>query len=271
MEPIPNNILGLIAGKGELPQLVAETASRKGLKVAVACFDDAVYKSLQSMVYKIALLGIGQAGKTIKYLRDSGVVRVVLIGKFEKKLVFRDLLFDAAGLRIMSRAVRKSDTSVILSIFEELEAGGLVIEKQTDWLPDLLPGKGTIGTVQPSERVLDDISYGAEICRDLAGKDIGQTIIVKEGVVVAVEGVEGTDETIERGCRLAGNGVVMVKMSRPKQDMRYDIPTIGLETINRLADMKAAGLAFEAGRVVIVNKDEVIKRANAAGISLVAV
>ncbi|MDH5543895.1 MAG: LpxI family protein, partial [Nitrospinota bacterium] len=109
------------------------------------------------------------------------------------------------------------------------------------------------------------------ICRDLAGKDIGQTIIVKEGAIIAVEAVEGTDETIDRGGRLAGSGVVMVKMSRPKQDMRYDIPTIGMETINRLADMKAAGLAFEAGRVVIVNKDEVIERANSSGIALVAV
>jgi hypothetical protein len=262
--------LGILAGSGDLPLIVAETARKKSLPVVSVCFDRETHDRMKKAVDSIALYRLGQAGKTIKFLKSSGVERVVLIGKIAKKVVFRDLIFDTVGLKIMARAAVKSDSAIMISIIEELESAGLVVEKQTDWIGDLMPGRGVVGKAEPSKRGLEDMKFGMKICSYLAGEDVGQTMIVKEGVVAAVEAVEGTDEAIERGCKLAGKGAVMVKMSRPNQDLRFDIPAIGVETVKQLKHHKAEGVGFEAGRVVIVNMNETIAAADKAGISLVA-
>ena len=262
--------LGILAGSGDLPLIVADTARKKSIPVVSVCFDQETHDAMKGKSDKIALYRLGQAGKSIKFLKDSGVERVVMIGKIAKKVVFRDLMFDAAGLKIMARAAVKSDSALMISIIEELESAGLAVENQTDWIGDSMPGKGVIGKVEPTKGGLEDMKFGMKICSYLAGEDVGQTMIVKEGVIVAVEAVEGTDEAIERGCVLAGKGAVMVKMSRPNQDLRFDIPAIGVETVKQLKRHKAEGVGFEAGRVVIVNINETVAAADKAGISLVA-
>ena len=262
--------LGILAGSGDLPLIVAETARKQSIPVVSVCFDQETYNNIQKVSDSTAIYRLGQAGKSIKFLKDAGVERVVLIGKIAKKVVFRDLMFDATGLKIMARAIVKSDSAIMISIIEELELAGLVVEKQTDWIGDVMPSEGVIGKVKPSKRGLEDMKFGMKLCSYLAGEDVGQTMIVKEGVIVAVEAVEGTDEAIERGCRLAGKGAVMVKMSRPNQDLRFDIPAIGAGTVEQLKNHKAEGIGFEAGGVVIVNMNETIAAADAAGIALVA-
>ena len=262
--------LGILAGSGDLPFIVAETARKQSIPVVSVCFDKETHDKMKKVVDDTAIYKLGQAGKTIKFLKKSGVERVVMIGKIAKKVVFRDLMFDTTGLKIMARAIVKSDSAIMTSIMKELESAGLIVEKQTDWIGDVMPGKGVIGKVEPSKRGLEDMKFGMKLCSYLAGEDVGQTMIVKEGVIVAVEAVEGTDEAIERGCRLAGKGAVMVKMSRPNQDLRFDIPAIGVGTVEQLKNHKAEGIGFEAGGVVIVNMAETIATADAAGIALVA-
>lgn len=261
--------LGLIAGKGELPRIVCKTAQERGIPVVAVTFEEDVLQNLQGLA-DVHLHPLGKAGKTIKLFKDSGAKKIVFIGKFEKRLAFSDLALDATGMKIMAKMATKSDSSFMLTIIEEFETRGLEVEKQTDWLPGLLPEKGILGKRRPSTQVTDDFDFGFKICRELADKDIGQTVIVKEGVVVAVEAVEGTDAAIDRGCRLAGKGAVMVKCSRPNQDFRFDIPSVGVNTVQKLAEHKAAGLAVEAGRTVAVNMPEVVSICDRAGITFLA-
>jgi DUF1009 family protein len=261
--------LALIAGEGSLPIAVCETAIKRGVRVAAVAFSKASAKSLEGLA-DVKLLGIGETEKVIAHFKEKGCKKLCLIGKVEKKLVFENIKFDMRALRIMGSLISKDDSSIMRAVMEELEREGFEIERQIDWLPNLMPGAGVLGNTPQTSAVRADFEYGIHVCRKLAGMEIGQTIIVKEGVVLAVEAVEGTNEAIERGCALGGRGTVKIKAGRPNQDLRFDIPVIGVETIKRLKKHKAVGLAIEAGNVVVVDLHDVVKACDEAGISLVA-
>lgn len=261
--------LALVAGEGSLPLAVCETASKRGVRVAAVAFSKASAKSLER-VADVKLLGIGEPDKVIAYFKEKGCRKLCLIGKIEKKLIFENIKVDLRAMKLLGNLIRKDDSSIMRAVMEELEREGFEIEKQTDWLPSLMPRAGVLGKIQPSSAIKVDFEFGIRICRQMADLEIGQTIIVKEGVVLAVEAVEGTNEAIERGCSLGGAGAVMIKAGRPNQDLRYDIPAVGIETISRLRKNKAAGLAVESGNVVVVDLPEVVKACDDAGISLVA-
>jgi len=262
--------LGLIAGKGELARVVCKTAMERSTPVVAVTFDEEVEGSLKQMA-TTHLQRIGEAGKAIKTFKDAGVQKVLMIGKFDKKLAFKDLLPDATGIKIFAKAVTKRDSSIMLSIINEIESAGLKVEKQTDWLPASFLPSGEIGKTAVSPKIMADFKYGLDICRDIADKDIGQTIIVKEGTVIAVEAVEGTDACIERGCSLAGSSAVMIKTSRPNQDLRFDIPSVGPRTAEMLVKQKAGGLAIEAGKVVVAEKEKTASILDKAGIPFTAI
>jgi len=261
--------LGLIAGTGELPRIVCDTARSRGLPVSAVAFDRETAENLASIA-DVAHVAIGQADKTVKWFRETGVKEVCIIGKIDKKAVFGKLGLDMRGIKVMKRAFDKKDSSLLLSIIEELESEGFKVAKQSDWVPDLLPSEGILGKKKPGKKLEADFRFGLETCRELAGRDIGQTVIIKDGVVLAVEAVEGTDKAIERGCKLGGKGAVMVKTSRPKQDFRFDIPTIGPGTAKLLARYKAAGLAIEANRTLVVDLKKTTAICDRAGIVFAA-
>lgn len=264
MEP-----LGLIAGKGSLPRVVCETAKLRGIPVIAVAFSAESAKTLDGLA-DVQVLGVGQAGKIIRRFKDAGCHNVCLIGKVDKKTVFEKIALDIRGMKIMGRLLKKDDGSIMRAIIEEMEREGLNVEKQTDWLPPLLPLRGILGKVKPSKQARADMEYGIGICKEMADKEIGQTVLVKDRVVLAVEAVEGTDAAIERGCALGGKGAVMAKTSRPQQDLRFDIPAVGPSTAKLLAKHGAAGLAVEAERVVVVDLPEVIAICDKAGIALAA-
>ncbi|GMT42180.1 MAG: hypothetical protein IEMM0002_0591 [bacterium] len=266
---VSNGTLGLIAGRGELSRIVCETAKKRGVPVSAVAFDAGTAKQIQNLA-DVKFLGLGQADTVINRFKDAGVRDVCLIGKIEKKLVFNKINFDLRGLKVMKKLMSKSDTDIMLAIIEELENEGFEVAKQSDWLPELLVEKGTLGNKKPAKNVLGDFEFGLGICRELASKDIGQIVVIKDGVVLAVEAVEGTNAAIERGCRLGGKGAVMVKTSRPNQDFRFDIPSVGPDTVRLLADHKAAGLAIEATRTLVINLPETISICNRAGIVFAA-
>lgn len=249
--------LGLIAGKGSLPRIVCDTARSRGCAVAAAAFDRASAKGLSPLA-DTRLFGIGQAEEVIGFLKKSGCAEVVIIGKFEKSLAFdfSALKPDARAKKIWRSLADKEDSSIMRAIIAELESEGLKVARQTDWIPQLIPSAGVLGRTAPAPGMMDEIKRGMEICRTLAGKEIGQTIIMKDGVVLAVEAVEGTNQTVKRGCALGGKGAMMIKAARPAQDPRFDIPAVGLATVKLLAEHGAAALAIEAGGVVIVDRPE---------------
>lgn len=261
--------LALVAGDGSLPLTVCETASKRGVRVAAVAFSKATAKSLEG-VADVKLLGIGEPEKVIAYFKEKGCRKLCLIGKVEKRLIFENIKFDRRALKLLGDLIRKDDTSVMRAVMEELESEGFEIEKQTDWLPSLMPPAGILGHIHPAASIKADFEHGIEMCRKMADYEIGQTIIIKDGVVLAVEAVEGTNEAIDRGCSLGGPGAVMIKAGRPNQDLRFDIPTVGVETINRLKKNRATGLAVEAGKVVVVDLPDVAAACDEAGISLVA-
>ncbi len=265
-----NPPLGLIAGMGGLPRIVCETAADRGIPVVAVAFD-AKTQELINPDADIKLFGLGQANKVITHFKDAGVKEICLAGKIEKVSLFSKIAFDSRALKLMKKLVlRKSDTAIMKVIIDELETEGFKVVKQTDWLPGLLPDKGLIGKQKPSGQVQSDFEFGMKVCREIARRDIGQTIIVKEGVVLAVEAVEGTDAAIERGCGLGGKNCVMIKHSRPRQDFRYDIPTIGPDTAALLAKYKAAGLAVEAKRTLTIDRHKTLSICDRAGIAFAA-
>lgn len=262
--------LGLIAGKGALPLIVCETARQRGRSVIAVTFHAEVADALEGLatVHRCAL---GQAGKVIGIFKEAGVNEVVLIGKIDKTAVFENLKFDLRAVKMMGRLLQKDDRSIMNAIIAELEGEGIAVAEQTDWLPVLFPQKGVLGKIAPSAALAQEFERSMALCRTLAGMEIGQTIIVKDGAVLAVEAVEGTDETIRRGCGLGGKGAVMIKASRPDQNLRYDIPTVGVRTVELLAEWGAAALAVEAGGVVVVNLPAVAAACDKHNIVLAAV
>ncbi len=262
--------LGLIAGIGSLPRIVCETARQRGRAVAAVTFQSEAADALNGAA-TVHRCGLGQAEKVISVFKEAGVAEVVVIGKIEKVAIFQNLKFDVRTLKMMGRLVQKDDRSIMTAIIEELEGEGITVAKQTDWLPDLIPQKGVLGKIAPSAVQMAEFKDAMTLCRDLAGKEIGQTIIVKEGVVLAVEAVEGTDAAIRRGCALGGKGAVMVKSSRPNQDLRYDIPAVGMNTAHLLAECGAAALAVEAGGVVVIDLPAVAAFCDKHNIALAAV
>ncbi len=250
--------LGLIAGAGSLPRIVCETAGQRGRPVVAVAFQNETAEALARLA-QVHRCGLGQADKVIDTFKGAGVKEVCLIGKIDKRAVFENLKFDLRAVKMMGRLLAKDDRSIMEAIIDELEGEGITVVKQTDWLPALIPQKGVLGKHLPDPAQLEEFERSMTLCRDLAGKEIGQTIIVKEGVVLAVEAVEGTDAAIRRGCELGGGkGAVMIKASRPRQDLRYDIPSVGLTTAKLLAECGARALAVEAGGVVVVDLPDVI-------------
>lgn len=262
--------LGLVAGAGSLPRIVCETARERDRPVVAVAFQPEAADALNGLA-AVHRCGLGQAEKVIGVFKDAGVKEVVLIGKIEKAAVFQNLKFDLRAVKIMGRLLQKDDRSIMSAIIEELEGEGMTVARQTDWLPALIPQKGVLGKIAPSTAMVEEFSRSIALCRDMAGKEIGQTIIVKDGVVLAVEAVEGTDAAIRRGCELGGKGAVMVKSSRPNQDLRYDIPSVGERTVHLLAEYGAAALAVEAGGVVIIDLPAVAAYCDKHNIVLAAV
>jgi DUF1009 family protein len=265
MEP-----LALVAGEGSLPRIVCETAQNRGVKVVAVAFSKQTAKSLEALA-DVKLLGVGETEKVVSYFKEKNCKKLCMIGKIEKKLIFQKIRIDSRAIKLLGNVIRKDDSSLMHAIMKELELEGFVIEKQTDWLPSIMPKPGILGKITPSKSLSDQIEYGIKVCRQLAQMEIGQTILIKDGVVLSVEAVEGTDKAIERGCQLGGEGAIMLKAGRVNQDLRFDIPTVGITTIKLLQKYKAVALAIEAGNVVIPDMEDVISACNKADVVFMAV
>ncbi|MBI5183333.1 MAG: UDP-2,3-diacylglucosamine diphosphatase LpxI [Nitrospinae bacterium] len=261
----------MITGTGDLPVILANKAKAKGMEIISIAFSEESVAALRSSSKKVYHLGIGEANKILKTLKVEGIKEVVLIGKIEKRLIFQTKRFDLRALKLLTKLKQKDDNTLMLAITKEIEKEGIKVLDQNLFLNELFPPKGVLTKRAPDEREWRDIEYGFIMAKEIASLNIGQTIVVKDQAVIAVEAIEGTDETIKRGCNIAKDNGVVVKVSWQNQDRRFDIPTIGIKTIKMMSAGNASVLAIEAGKTMIVNLKEVQAIADEVGISIVAV
>ncbi len=256
--------IGLIAGKGKLPQVFREEAQKKGEEVVVVGV-----KGITDMPAD-EQIPVGKVGRLIKTFRKRGVDRVVMLGKFEHRLLYSSLLsFDMKAFSVLRRAKDRRAANVIKAFMEVLEEEGFRFIDPKPYLESLLSEEGVMGRREPSEEAMEDGVFGFLIAKEIAELDVGQTVVVKERAVVAVEAMEGTQETIRRGGKLGGKGVRVVKVARKSQDFRIDVPTVGVETLELMKEVGADALFLEAGKVYMVDKTKFLRLADRLNISVV--
>jgi len=256
--------LCLVAGSGSLPTAFVKKAKELGDEVFVVGVKGIT--SIEANAY----LPLGKVGTLVKLLEKHDINKVVLLGKFEHKLLFSHLLtLDSLALKILKRAKDRRAQSLVRALMDELEDMGFEFIDPKPYLEELLAGKGTLNSLEPSGQAMEDGLFGFPIAKEIAQLDVGQTIVVKEGTVVSVEAMEGTQEAIYRAGKLAGRGCRVIKVARKSQDFRIDVPTVGLDTLEALRQIKADALFLEAGKVYIVDKDKFLKLADRYKISVV--
>lgn len=262
--------IGLVAGEGALPAILARAMCAKGLEIVAIALCQQAYACLHPLVQHLHNLGVGQGNKIIGILKDEGVREVVIIGKVHKEVLFHRWRLDSRALRVLRRAKSFRDDALLTEVIREFESEGLRVVEPCHFIPELCPKGGVLTRRRPTRREWQDIEYGFTAARSIGKLGIGQTVVVKSGVVLAVEGMEGTDEAIARGSRLGQEGAVVVKVSRPGQDLRLDMPTVGMRTLEVMRAGKATVLAIEAGKTLVVDGEAFVRAADDAGISAVA-
>ena len=254
--------LGIIAGYGEIPLIAAKSAKEQGYEVYTVALYDSSYSLLENISDGIIRLSIGQASKILKYLKTSEADSVIFIGKIDKDVILEKPRFDLKAARFMAGLINNKDDTIMHKVGEEFEKNGFKVLKQTDFLSDLLAPEGVYSKKKPDDAAWADINFGFEMAKEIGRLDIGQTVVVRNCAVMAVEAIEGTNRAVERGCRLAKKNAAVVKAYRPAQDERFDIPVVGVDTIKNIADNKGGILAVEAGKTFIVDFEACVKLAD---------
>lgn len=266
--------LGLIAGRGLYPRTVARLARARGWRVRAVGFHGETDPALKDEVDAFDQVHLGELQKLIDALTGAGVRRAVMAGKILKTHMYGDLAsfhLDARAVEVLGRLGDRRDDSMLRAVLEEVASEGIAFPPQTELLPELFAGEGALGALRPDAAQWEDVRFAWPIAKALGGLDIGQCLIVKDRAVVAVEAIEGTDAAIRRAGELAGPGCCVVKVAKPSQDPRFDLPTLGVETIATLAEAGAGMLAFESGRAVVLDAAAVAAAADEAGIPVVGI
>ncbi len=267
-----DKIQGLIAGDGELPVHVAKMAARDGHDVICISLSSKNRASLFKYCKKVYTFSVGQITKILDTLKAENVKQITFIGKVSKEILFRNPKLDKQAIDLLFKAKKLNDDAIMLMAVENLEKAGIEVLNQTIFIKELLVKKGVLSKVQPTEAQENDIKFGFEMAKEIGRIDVGQSVVVKNKMVLAIEAIEGTDKTIERGAKLAKKGgAVVVKVSKPKQDNRFDIPTVGLRTLKTMKKFGASVLAVEANETFIVEEEKMIDFANKNNIVVVAI
>jgi UDP-2,3-diacylglucosamine hydrolase len=264
------DVLGIIAGNGVYPRLLADSARKAGLrKIIAAAFTGETDPALAQHVDVIEWMRVGQLSRLFKFFREQKIHQAIMAGQIAPSNLF-DLRPDWKALLLLAQLKQRNAESIFAAIANELSKVGVDLLPATTFLEGSLAQAGLIAGPKLSRREEHDVDFGWEIAKEIAGLDIGQTVIVKNGTIVAVEALEGTNDVIKRGGTLARKGAVMVKVAKPNQDMRFDVPVIGLETLRVAAEAGFRAIAVEATRTLLLEKDEIVDVANRSKISITA-
>lgn len=265
--------VGLIAGSGALPLRIAAEVVERGHPIVAVAFPGITQTSLEEIVEDVHWVKLGKLDEPISVFKSKGVVRVLMAGKIDKGNLMRPwkLGLDMRALRLIRSLKDWKDDTVLAAIAAELAKDGLVVDEITPWATKLMAPLGVLTKRAPADKQWKDIEFGREMARGIGALDIGQTVVVKNSAVVVVEAIEGTDKAIRRVTDIGVTDGVVVKMAKPDQDMRFDVPGVGPSTVDSMIAAKAAVLAIEAHKTMVTDSDETIEKADRAGISIVGI
>lgn len=262
--------IGIIAGGGQFPFIAAEAAIKQGLRVIAIAFEGEAEQTLEDNVDEIEWIKLGQLGRLIKAFKKQNVTKAIMAGTINKSRMFGNVKPDLKGLAFISKFAIFHDDNILRALADELQQEGIEIVSSTLYLPELLALEGCLTKRKPNKEEKKDIEIGLKVARELGRLDIGQCVVVRNKTILALEAIDGTNATILRGGKIAGGKAVVVKVSKPSQDLRFDIPSVGLETIQSMIDVKATVLAIEAGKTLIFDREKMIDLANINKISIIS-
>jgi DUF1009 family protein len=260
--------VGLIAGNGRFPLIFARTARAAGVSVVAVAHEGETFPELAGLVDAITWIRVGELGRMIHAFRDAGIDRAVMAGGIRKAALLEHFAPDERGMQFLARVGSFGDDTLLRGVAGELERDGIRIVESTLFLSTLLAPGGALTQHVPDGAQWKDIHHGIAVAKAIGRWDIGQSVVVQSGIVLAVEAIEGTDATIARGGR---SGAVVVKVSKPQQDLRFDVPAVGLETVRVCTAAGIAVLAVEAGKTLLLDRDDAIRLAEAHGLCIVGV
>ena len=262
--------LGIIAGNGVYPRLVADSARKAGAeKIIAAAFTGETDSALVQHVDVIEWLRVGQLSRLLKFFREQKIHHAMMAGQIAPKNLF-DLRPDWKALLVLAKLKQRNAESIFAAIADELAKVNIELLPATSFLEDCLAPRGLIAGPKLSRREKQDVDLGWKIAKEIARLDIGQTVIVKNGTILAVEAFDGTNDAIKRGGGLARKGALMIKVAKPNQDMRFDVPVIGIETVRAATEAKIRAVAVEAGKTLLLEREAIVDLAGRAEISIVA-
>ena len=263
--------LGILAGAGKLPVECAKAAKELGYEVYAVALLKETDTAISEFSVDYKQISVAQLEAILNYLTENQIHLVTMIGKVTKELLFSNAVIpDVKMLQLIMSLPNRNDDTIMLAFVSELEKAGIKTFDQTALIKKLMPSRGTITKREPTEAEIKDIEFGMKVAKELGRLDIGQTVVVKNCAVMALEAIEGTDACILRGGKLAGGGAVVAKVAKPKQDNRFDVPTVGLKTLESMIEAGATVLAIEADNTLLVEREKVAALADDNGIAIVA-
>ena len=254
--------LGLIAGNGQFPFLVVEGARKAGAQVAVAAIREETDPEIERVADNVTWVGVGQLGKMLRFFKNEGVEKAIMAGQVKHVQIFSSSIPDLRMVKMLLKLPRKNTDALIGAVANELASEGIELIDSTHFLKDQLPKPGPLTRRAPNDRERADIEYGLEVAHEIARLDLGQTIVVRDRACVAIEAMEGTDAVIRRAGELARGRLTVVKLAKPNQDMRFDVPVVGLSTIQTMIDAGATCLCLTAEKTLMFEREEMIQLAN---------
>ena len=265
------NTIGIIAGNGRFPFLVAEEIRKKGERAVVFALKEETDPSIEKVADKTVWISLGQLQKLIDEMHSEGATTAIMAGQVKHAQLFAGLKLDWRAIKLLGRLINKKTDTILGAVADELARENILLLPSHRYLTHLLAGEGVIAGKKLSKDEHNDLDFGFRIAKQIAGLDIGQTVAVKDRAVLAVESIEGTNECIKRAAHYAGPGIIVVKVSKPAQDWRFDIPVIGTATIDMLSEVRARAMAVEAGATLMFDRDTVIEKATSSGITIIGV
>jgi hypothetical protein len=263
--------LGIIAGGTIYPILVAQSAKSKGYQVYAVAIENLTLPQIEKYANKVCWINLGNLQKLIGFFKSYNIKELIMAGNVRKADLFKDIKIDPLIAKLFHHLSDKSDMNLLQAFASELEKNNLHLLDARTFLDEYIPKKGALSGKAPDRQQWEDILFGWKVAKTIAGFDIGLTVVVKDRVIIALEGIEGTDETIKRAGRLMPQGgFVVVKVARPKQDLRFELPVVGIDTVKLLIELKAAALAIEAEKTLFFDLKEAVSLADKAGLPVVA-
>lgn len=261
----------LVAGNGLLPIAFAQNAKANGFEVVAISLSSDNRAELKKYCSKVYDCAPGELIKIKEIFSKEGIKQLTFIGKVSKSIVIKRPKFDSFALELLKKTKKLNDDAVMLTLVDVLEKEGITVLDQTIFIKNLMAPKGVLGSIQPTQEDLNDVNYGFEIAKEMGKLDIGQSVVIKDRMIMAIEAIEGTDKCIKRGAKLAKKDAVIVKVAKPQQDKRFDIPAFGLKTLKTMHKYRAKLIAVEAGETILVDQQKTIDYANKHNIIVMAV